>query len=83
VSTAETIRTTLTQHGKLAVDVATLGDDDSLFSAGLTSHATVNVMLALEDAFDVEFPDSLLKRATFVSISSLRDAVDSLLDTDG
>ena len=24
----------------------------------MTSHASVNVMLALEDAFDIEFPES-------------------------
>ena len=28
----------------------------------MTSHATVNLMLALEDEFDLEFPDELLRR---------------------
>lgn len=80
MSTADTIRSILAQHGKLAVDAGALGDDDNLYSAGLTSHATVNVMLALEDAFDVEFPDKYLKRATFGSVASLQAALDSLLD---
>ena len=41
----------------------------------MTSHASVNVMLALEGAFDIEFPDELLKRSVFASIASIRDAV--------
>jgi acyl carrier protein len=44
----------------------------------MSSHASVNVMLALEDAFDVEFPDSLLRRGTFRSISAIREALESL-----
>ena len=47
-----------------------------LYRAGLTSHASVNVMLALEDAFDIEFPDALLKKSTFESIAAIADALD-------
>jgi acyl carrier protein len=57
--------------------VAELGDEADLFSAGLTSHATVNVMLAIEDALGIEFPDELLNRSTFVSIESLAAAVET------
>ncbi|CAM2912022.1 acyl carrier protein [Skermania piniformis] len=74
------IRDILTAHGKLAVDVATLAADDDLFAAGLTSHASVNVMLACEDEFDIEFPDEALKKATFASIASLAGVVSGLLD---
>ena len=35
-------------------------------------------MLALEDAFDIEFPDALLKKSTFESIAAIADALDSL-----
>jgi acyl carrier protein len=35
-------------------------------------------MLALEDAFDVEFPDSLLRRDTFRSVEAIRGALESL-----
>ncbi len=79
---ATIIRGIVAEHGKLAVDVATIGDADSLYGAGLTSHASVNVMLALEDEFDVEFPERLLKRATFESILNLRGALDALLGAD-
>lgn len=45
----------------------------------MTSHASVNLMLALEDAFDVEFPERLLRRRTFESIAAIASALDELL----
>ena len=44
----------------------------------MTSHASVNVMLALEGAFDVEFPDHMLERTVFSSIASIRQALSEL-----
>ena len=44
----------------------------------MTSHASVNVMLALEDAFDIEFPDALLTKHTFCTVATIRDAVSTL-----
>jgi acyl carrier protein len=73
-----TIRNVLNQDGKLPVDISTLSDDADLYQAGLTSHASVNVMLALEDEFDVEFPDELLRKSTFESVTSIRSALTSL-----
>jgi len=76
--TSEQIRRVLAEHGRLAVDVATLGDGMDLYQAGLTSHASVNVMLALEDEFDVEFPERMLRKKTFESVASIRVAVEEL-----
>jgi acyl carrier protein len=73
-----TVRHVLTAHGHLPTSSTQLKDDDDLYERGLSSHASVNVMLALEDAFDVEFPDSLLKRSTFRSIAAIRVALESL-----
>jgi acyl carrier protein len=70
-----TIRQVLADHGRLAVPVESLTDDTDLFGAGMTSHASVNVMLALEDAFDFEFSERMLKKSTFESIGSIRAAV--------
>jgi len=56
----ETIRRVLSEHGRLAVPVESLGDGTDLFGSGMTSHASVNVMLALEDAFDFEFSEKML-----------------------
>ena len=73
------IRRVIAEHGRLQVDVATLADDTDLFAAGMTSHASVNVMLGLEDAFDLEFPDSMLRRDVFASVDSIAEAIASLV----
>lgn len=72
------IRAILKEHGRLAKDVDTLDDNADLYQAGMTSHASVNVMLALEGEFDVEFPDEMLKRSSFESIAAIASVVDSL-----
>jgi len=72
------IRQILKDHGRLSADAATLSADQDLYQAGMTSHASVNVMLALEGEFDVEFPDHMLKRNVFNSIGSIRAAIDEL-----
>ena len=72
------IRQTIAQYARLNVDIDTLAADADLFQAGMTSHASVNVMLGLEDAFDIEFPDSMLKRSVFESIASISAALAEL-----
>ncbi|MCW2992611.1 MAG: acyl carrier protein [Conexibacter sp.] len=72
---AAAVREIVKEHGRLSVDVETLADDASLYEAGMTSHASVNVMLALEDTFDVEFPDDMLKRSVFESVASISAAL--------
>jgi acyl carrier protein len=72
------IRQVVTEHGHLPVDVATLDDDADLFQAGMTSHASVNLMLGLEAAFDLEFPDAMLKRSVFQSVSAIAAALAQL-----
>jgi acyl carrier protein len=72
------IRKILRDHGRLAVDVTTLSETSDLYQSGMTSHASVNVMLALEGEFDVEFPDNMLKRSVFESIASISSAINQL-----
>ena len=74
----EQLREILGDVGGLAVPIATVAAEQDLYAAGLTSFATVSVMLGIEEAFDVEFPDSLLKRETFRSIDALRRTVATL-----
>ena len=69
------IRQILARSARLSVDTATLDVDDDLYAAGLTSHASVNVMLDLEDAFDIEFADNMLRKDTFASITAIRHAL--------
>lgn len=72
------IRRALADHARLPVDVSALTDEADLYQAGMTSHASVNVMLALEDAFDLEFPDRMLKRSVFESIAAIQAALTEL-----
>lgn len=74
----EDIRAILKEYGRLSVDVGSLADDADLYKAGMSSHAGVNVMLALEGKFDVEFPESMLRREVFGSIVTIRAAIEEL-----
>lgn len=73
-----TIRQILEQHGRLPVAMEGLADASDLYQAGMTSHASVSVMLALENEFGIEFPDHMLKRSAFESVAAIRSAVESL-----
>ena len=69
------IRQVISEQGRLSVDVDGLADESDLYQSGMTSHASVNVMIALEDTFDIEFPDSMLKRSVFESVNSIAAAL--------
>lgn len=75
------IRQTIEEHGQLSVPASEVGDDADLYAAGMTSHASVSVMVALEDEFDVEFPDSMLKREVFESVGSIAAALAAIEGT--
>jgi acyl carrier protein len=71
----EIIRRIVADHARLSVPMDSLGDASDLFEAGMTSHASVSLMLALEEAFDVEFPEAMVRKATFQSVSSIESAL--------
>lgn len=73
------IRRILKEHGHLSRDTDGLALETDLNLAGMTSHASVNIMLALEGEFNVEFPDHMLTRSVFSSIGSMQSAVMQLL----
>ena len=79
------VREVLAQRAKISHDIAAAGAEakvsvtDSLYDAGMTSHATVKVMLGLEDRFDLEFPDELLQRSVFDRIENIVHAIEKLL----
>ena len=50
-----------------------------LYELGLKSTESVNVMLALEEAFGIEFPDEVLKKSTFASVRNIEQVVEGLL----
>ena len=61
------------------VEVDGLGEEADLYRAGMTSHASVQVMLGLEEAFDVEFAEDMLTPETFGSIAAIARAIETLL----
>jgi len=69
------VRAVLAQHARLSGDASSMDAQADLYQAGMTSHASVNVMLALEGEFDVEFPDEMLNRNAFSSIQAICQAV--------
>ena len=77
------IRQVLAEFGRLSVDAQTIPADADLYRLGLTSHASVNLMLGLEDAFDIEFPEHLLRKSTFASITAIEAAINDVLSVSG
>lgn len=75
----QVVRGVIGEFGKLSADAATIRDNQDLYGLGLASHATVNVVMALEDELDIEFPDELLTKATFSTLKSLKDAIRPLV----
>lgn len=63
------------------IDVRRINADADLFDAGMTSHASVKLMLALEDEFDIEFPDEMLQREFFSSIGAISSCVAKIAQT--
>jgi acyl carrier protein len=69
------IRKLVSEHAGIETDVASLADDADLYKAGMTSFASVQLMIGLEEEFDVEFPDSLLNPRTFASLAAIQSAI--------
>jgi acyl carrier protein len=65
------LRSIIAEQGQLSVSLEELGDEGDLFAAGMDSLAVVDIMMAIEDRFGIEIPDSLLNRRTFSSVAAL------------
>ena len=65
------LRKILLERGDLDISPDSLADDADLYDAGLSSLATVNLLMAVEAEFDIEIPDELLTRGLFQSIDTL------------
>ena len=73
------IRKIISELMELPGGIDRLTDRDDLYDAGMTSFDSVQLMLALEESFEIEFPERLLNRRVFSSVSSIADAVGELL----
>ncbi len=74
----ETLRQLIDKHGRLPVAASTLAVGQDLYAAGLTSFAAVQLMLALEEAFDIEFPERMLNRRSFATMDSIAACINEL-----
>jgi len=74
----EKIRELIEQHAGLPQGAGEIADDTDLYRAGMKSFASVQLMLALEESFEIEFPEEMLNRATFRSASAIAKAVEQL-----
>ena len=77
--TAQDIREILASNEALAPIVEQLSDDESLFDRGLDSFGSVQLMLALEERFGIEFPDEALTRRSFAAIRAIRETVAAIV----
>jgi len=73
------LRAMVASMNLLPVPVGGLSDQDNLFDAGMTSFGSVQLMLAIEEALDIEFPNSLLTRKTFATLGDLTSAVEQIV----
>ena len=74
----DTIRTLIAQNGRLPVSIDGIRNDQDLYAVGLTSFAAVQLMLAIEDSFDVEFPETMLNRRSFASVDAIAGCLHAL-----
>ncbi len=67
----ELIRQIIDAKGHLPVAARTLAPNANLYEAGLSPFTAIQVMLALEQACGVEFPEQMLSRQSFSSLNSI------------
>jgi acyl carrier protein len=75
---ADKIRKAIVAVPGLTSDKLQIEDDTDLYRAGMKSFASVQLLLALEDTFEIEFPESMLTRATFRSPAAIERSVRAL-----
>jgi acyl carrier protein len=75
------VRAILREHSGLRDAVLSVGVHESLWQLGMTSLASVSVMVALESTFDFEFPDSWLRHATFGTIFNIMGCINALTES--
>lgn len=73
------IRSIVIREAQLPLDARQISDTTSLDDAGITSLARMNVILALEDHFHITFPDEMMTRNNFASITAVSKTVNEML----
>jgi acyl carrier protein len=69
------IQRAIDEKGGLAIPARSLSPDADLYGAGLTPFAAVQILLALEEEFRIEFPRQMLNRQSVSSINAIRSRI--------
>ncbi len=77
---SQKLEAVLRPHLRFLEGNAPLGRDQPLGDLGLDSMAAVNLLLDLEQAFDVQIPDDLLSAETFETFASVEATFRPLLE---
>lgn len=72
------VRRMIDEHGRLRAPARDVSIDADLYELGLTPFTAVQVMLALEEAAGVQFPDEMLRRRNFASIGAMLACLERL-----
>ena len=80
-STVDTVKSIIDKQLNFAVHGYELRPDDELWALGMTSLNCVGLMLAIEQTFNIELPESILNEAMFRSVNAIASAVDGVLNT--
>lgn len=73
------IRSIVIGEAQLPLEAQQISDTTDLDAAGITSLARMNVILALEDRYQITFPDEMMTRKNFSSITAVSKTVDAVL----
>ncbi len=74
----ERVKQVIIEFSEIKSDLSKLSQHDNLFNLGMSSRASVSLMIGLESEFDIEFPDEMLRKEVFESIETIGKAIETL-----
>ena len=69
------VRDLLARWARLSKPANRIGGSEDLFRLGLDSQSVISLMLALEERFQMEFPEDSLTRASFATLDAIVQVV--------
>jgi acyl carrier protein len=76
------IRRVVKNHAGIRAPLEDIKDSTDLYRAGMSSHSSVLLMVALENEFNFEFPDGMLSRDVFENIDTIANAIESVMQVE-
>jgi acyl carrier protein len=73
------LREIVRNHARIHLPLDEICETTDLYRAGMSSQASVVLMIAVEGEFGIEFPDSMLSRDGFSSIENIAVAVETVM----